>query len=156
MKLPIQRLVELGNLSTYANSHDCKINFLDTQNLKIIWKIYDNEITLILVDEIAPIDKQVYIDKLDMIFDSLVIMYGRENLTKIVNPEKFKNEIRLAYNLIDSVLDNTGKYDLFGGHLTNSIDILQVDEANLFQVNIIKFHIHLANLIDYLCLLRMP
>ena len=67
----------------------------DSQNSKIIWKIYHSTVTLILVEELTPVDERVYFDKIDLLFDALVLMYGLEDLIKINNVEKFKKEIRV-------------------------------------------------------------
>ena len=96
--------------------------------------MYNSNITLILVEQLAPVDDQVYFRKLDLLFDAMVLMYGIEDLVNVKNVEKFKKEIRVAYNLIDVILDNSGKFDLFGGYLTNYVDLILVNDVFPFKV----------------------
>ncbi len=46
-----------------------------------------------------PVDERVYFDKIDLLFDALVLMYGLDDLIKINNVEKFKKEIRVNFIL---------------------------------------------------------
>ena len=50
------------------------------------------------MEELAPVDEQKYLfDKIDLIFDSLVLMHGLDDLINISNKEKFKREIKVIY-----------------------------------------------------------
>jgi hypothetical protein len=51
---------------------------------------------MILVEPIAPVDEHFYFDKIDMLFNALVFMYGLDDLINIGNVEKFKKEIKVT------------------------------------------------------------
>ena len=55
--------------------------------------MFHSNITLILVEELMPVDERVYFDKIDLLFDALVFMYGIDDLINVNNAEKFKKEI---------------------------------------------------------------
>jgi len=87
----------LNALYTFGTKHDAKIHSADSKNLKIIWKKYHSNITLILIEQLMPIDERVYFDKIDLIFDSLVFMYGLDDLININNVDKLKKEIKVTH-----------------------------------------------------------
>ena len=41
--------------------------------------------------------------------------------------------MKVSFNLLDGILDNSGKFNLVGGYLTSSIDTLIIDETSQFQ-----------------------
>ncbi len=151
-QLPFALIGTLNGIFTYGDSYGVKIINADSDNLKIVWKMYHSNITLIMIENNQPINDNVYFDKMNLIFDSLVLLYGLDDLINIKNVEKFKREIRvplrfifffffflfnffnekIAYNIIDNILDNN-KYELFGD-ITNSIDIIMTHDAQTFQV----------------------
>lgn len=119
--------------------------------------MYHSNITLILVEQLEPINENVYFRKLDVLFDAMVILYGLEDLVNISNIEKFKKEIKVQFSssnpkkkfklkfffynskkvvfpLIDAILFNYENFDLFGGYLTNCIDLILVNDLASFQV----------------------
>ena len=57
--------------------------------------MFHSNLTLILVEQVYPIDEHVYFDKIEILFNALVFMYGLDDLIDINNIEKFKNEIKV-------------------------------------------------------------
>ena len=57
--------------------------------------MFHSSLTLILVEQIHPIDEHVYFDKIEILFNALVFMYGLDDLIEINSIEKFKNEIKV-------------------------------------------------------------
>ena len=100
IKLPVSLIGTLNNIFTYGDNYGVKLFSADSENYKILWKMYHSNITLILVEELLPIDEQFYFDKMDLLFDTLVLMYGLDDLINITNPEKFKKEIRVCDSTI--------------------------------------------------------
>lgn len=67
----------------------------DSENYKIIWKMYDSNITLVLIEKLMPIDERVYFNKIDLLYDGIVFMYGTEDIKTMNSSEKFKKEIKV-------------------------------------------------------------
>jgi hypothetical protein len=63
--------------------------------------MYHSNITLIMIENNQPISDNIYFEKLNIIFDSLVLLYGLDDLINIKNVEKFKREIRVSINLLN-------------------------------------------------------
>jgi hypothetical protein len=93
--LPFALIGTLNGIFTYGDSYGVKIINADSDNLKIVWKMYHSNITLIMIENNQPVNDNVYFDKMNLIFDSLVLLYGLDDLINIKNVEKFKREIRV-------------------------------------------------------------
>jgi hypothetical protein len=133
-QLTSQIISTLNSIFTYGDNHGFRIHSIDSNNFKIAWKMYHSNITLILVEQLEPIDSKVYFDKLDLLFDSMVLMYGLDDLINIANVDKFQREIRVCFKLIDSILhDNHLNLDLFGGYITGCVDLVLTNEIGIFQ-----------------------
>ena len=109
--------------------------------------MYFSNLTLILIEPIEPFDEGFYLRKLDMLFEAMVMMYGLEDLKNIENIEKFKQEIKIVFPLIDLILNDYSSHDLFGGYLTNSIELIldfyEPQEIPAYQVNILIIYFFL-------------
>lgn len=106
--------------------------------------MYHSNLTLILIEPIEPFDEIFYLRKLDMIFEAMVMMYGLEDLKNIENVEKFKKDIKIVFPVIDLILENCSKNYLYGGYLTNSIElILDFYESQDITEYQVKFKIFL-------------
>ncbi len=123
-QLPISTISTLNSIFTYGDSYGVKLHSLDSSQFKIVWKIFHSQLTLILIEPHLPVDERLYFDKLEMLFNALILMYGLDDLINISNVEKFKKEIKASFNLLDSILDTASRFDLFGGYLTDSSDAL--------------------------------
>lgn len=51
-----------------------------------------------MIENNQPINDNIYFEKMNLIFDSLVLLYGLDDLINIKNVEKFKREIRVRMN----------------------------------------------------------
>ncbi|CAF1119544.1 unnamed protein product [Brachionus calyciflorus] len=130
-ELPFQIIGTLNSIFTIGDKYGFRLDSLDSTEFKIIWKMYQSNITLILIESIEPVDESFYFRKLDILFDALVLMYGLEDLINISNVEKFKKEIKIAFPLIDLILNSSSNFDLFGGYITNTVDLI----LDLYETN---------------------
>ena len=59
--------------------------------------MYNSNVTLILIeDSVSAVAEEVLFNKLDMLFDALVLLYGIDDLINIPSVDKFKKEIRVC------------------------------------------------------------
>ena len=149
----------MNSLFTYGDNYGVKIHSADSKDFKIIWKTFHSSITLILIEPLLPVNEQFYFNKIDILFNALVLLYGLDDLVNIANTEKFKKEIKVinrfflseefyisnsininsskvTYNILDAILHNSGKFDLFGGYLTGCTDALVINDSNVLQASI--------------------
>ena len=94
--MPIQIIGTLNSIFTYGDNYGFRIHSIDSKQFKIIWKMYSSNITLILIENLQPVSDHFYFQKLDLLFDAMVFMYGLDDLINISNVEKFKKEIRVS------------------------------------------------------------
>jgi hypothetical protein len=94
-QLSISAISTFNSLFSYGDNYGFKLHSADSKHFKIIWKMFHSSITLILVDEFQAIDEHFYFDKIDVLFNALVLLYGLDDLINISNVEKFKNEIKV-------------------------------------------------------------
>jgi hypothetical protein len=95
--LPFALIGTLNTIQTFTENYGVKILNADSAETKIVWKVYHSTISLILVETNCPFDEKVYYEKLDLIFNALVILHGLDDLISINNVEKFKKDIRVSY-----------------------------------------------------------
>lgn len=133
-QLPFALIGTLNGIHTFSDHNGVKILSADTDEYKIIWKMYHANITLILIEPNLPYDERVYFSKLDLLFDTLTLLFGLDDLINIKNIEIFKKEVRIVYPMIDIIMDNN-KFELFGD-LCNGIDVLITNEGNLFKTSL--------------------
>lgn len=88
----------LNGIFTYGDNYGVKILSADSNEYKIVWKMYHSNLTLILIENVEPLDENIYFEKLNLLFDALVLLYGLDDLINIKNMEKFKREIRVCIN----------------------------------------------------------
>ena len=87
----------MNNIFTYGDNHGVWIRSADAESFKILWKMYNSNITLILIeDSVSAIAEEVLFNKLDMLFDALVLLYGIDDLINIASVDNFKKEIRVC------------------------------------------------------------
>lgn len=85
----------LNTIFKIGDNFGLRIHSIDSLKFKIIWKMYHANITLILIEDLTCQDESVSFRKLDLLFDTLVFMYGLEDLINISNVEKFKKDIQV-------------------------------------------------------------
>lgn len=132
VKFPLKIVDNLSHIFSSGNSYGFRVYSLDSTEFKIAWRCYHSSLMLILIETLEPIDENVYFHKLDLLFDSLVFMYGLDDLISIADVETFQREIKIAFPLLDALLDSDS--DLFGGYMTNSVDSLLISNTGNFQL----------------------
>jgi hypothetical protein len=140
----------LNSIFTYGGNYGFNIHSIDSNSFKITWKMYRANLTLILVEQLDPVDASVYERKLDLLFDALVLMYGVDDLINVPSVDKLKREIRPAFKLLDAILEDN--VDLFGGHLAEGgLDLVLVNDVSEFQSTLVASCVALNT--SYACLM---
>ncbi|KAK2177958.1 hypothetical protein NP493_570g02019 [Ridgeia piscesae] len=128
----------------FANSHGAQLHSVNTVDSKIVWKAFHNSITLILVtkDDCA---SDVYMSRLlEYIFQSIVLVYGLDDVTNIKNVERMKKEIKIAFGLVDRLLDAASLASF--SFTTHCVDVILSPENPILQVSKLAFQF-----LDLLC-----
>ncbi|XP_013390800.1 protein fuzzy homolog [Lingula anatina] len=129
--LPFPVIGSLNGVHMFASTHDVSLLSTTTVDAKVVWKVFHDSITLILVsrdDNASDSHLQQLIEK---VFLSMVLVYGLDDLTNIKNIERFKKEIKVCFKLVDSLLDQAD-LDTFSD-LTDSVDVVLGPENSILQ-----------------------
>ncbi|KAK3581473.1 hypothetical protein CHS0354_031799 [Potamilus streckersoni] len=129
--LPFPVIGSLNGVHMFANSHDVKLLSTTTEDAKVVWKVFHDSITLIIVTGDDSADDIHLNNLLSQVCDAMVLLYGLEDLANIKNIERFKREIKICSQLIDKILDQADLLTV--GDLTNAVDIIAAPENSVLQ-----------------------
>ena len=103
-ELSFSRLAALNGVNLFSRLNDSNLLFCSTKDSKIRWKVFKGSLVLIvIVDNIPDINQNHLLMFLDIVFDSLVLICGLNELLS-QNIERLKRCLRLTYHLIDYLL----------------------------------------------------
>ncbi|XP_022780586.1 protein fuzzy homolog isoform X3 [Stylophora pistillata] len=148
-QLPFPVIGSLNGVCMFANNQDVSLLNTVTDDAKVLWKVFNERITLIIVtsDDNA---SGVHLNRLlDFVFNSMVLLLGIDELTSFRNIELLKRELRCCYSLIDSLLEGT---DLTG-NITQAVDIVLCPDVSFLQEFLDAFATSVSS--EFGCLLIM-
>ncbi|KAK6629839.1 hypothetical protein RUM43_003659 [Polyplax serrata] len=102
--LSFSHIASLNGVHMFANSQDVELEDTVSEGLVICWKEYHN--SLILIGMSSVVTSTVLREFLDSVFDAMVLSVGIDELVNLKNPERLKRELRIAYKVIDKLLEN--------------------------------------------------
>ncbi|KAL5006266.1 hypothetical protein ScPMuIL_015072 [Solemya velum] len=129
--LPFPVIGSLNGIHMFASTHDVSLLSTSTDDSKIVWKVFHESITLILVSQEEECNDCHLNRMLETISSSLVLLCGVEEVQTIKNVERFKKELKVCYGLVDHLLQQTDK-TMFCG-VTGAVDVLAAPENALLQ-----------------------
>lgn len=135
--LPFSVIGTLNGVFMFASSHGAQLHSVNTVDSKIVWKAFHNSITLILVtkDDCA---SDVYVSRLlEYIFQSIVLVYGLDDVTNIKNVERMKKEIKIAFGLVDRLLEAASQASF--SFTTHCVDVILSPENPILQTYLDTF-----------------
>ncbi|XP_078347527.1 protein fuzzy homolog [Oculina patagonica] len=128
-QLPFPVIGSLNGVCMFANNQDVSLLNTVTDDAKVVWKVFNERITLIITtsDDSA---SDMHLNRLlEFVFNSMVLLLGIDGLTSIRNVELLKRELRCCYSLIDSLLEGT---DLTG-NITQAVDVILCPDVSILQ-----------------------
>jgi len=126
--LPFPVIGSLNGVHMFGAAQDAVLQSSLTDHGKIVWKMFENSLTLILVtdDDGAHHDHHM-LHFLDLVFNAVVLLCGVEDIVSLSNRnvERLKKEVKLSLNLIDYMLRN-GQLDATTSmaDLTRGVDVV--------------------------------
>lgn len=128
-QLPFPVIGSLNGVCMFASNQDVSLLNTVTDDAKVVWKVFNEKITLIIVtsDDGA---SDIHLNRLlEFVFNSMVLLLGINELTSIRNVEHLKRELRSCYSLIDILLEGT---DLTG-NITQAVDVILCPDVSFLQ-----------------------
>ncbi|XP_066026825.1 protein fuzzy homolog isoform X3 [Pocillopora verrucosa] len=148
-QLPFPVIGSLNGVCMFANNQDVTLLNTVTDDAKVVWKVFNERITLIIVasDDNA---SDLHLNRLlDFVFNSMVLLLGIDELTSFRNVELLKRELRCCYSLIDSLLEGTE----LTGNITQAVDIILCPDVSFLQEFLDAFATAVSS--EFGCLLVM-
>ncbi|XP_038071575.1 protein fuzzy homolog isoform X2 [Patiria miniata] len=119
----------LYGVQMFAQNHDVGLQSTTTEEAKVVWKVFHNSVTLVLI---VPDDgcSDVHLNTLlDHIFHTMVMFIGLDTLENIKNVERLRRDLKVCFGVIDFLLVNS---EFFGG-LCEAVDVLACPENATLQ-----------------------
>ncbi|XP_041367244.1 protein fuzzy homolog isoform X2 [Gigantopelta aegis] len=129
--LPFPVIGSLNAVHMFASNHGVTLQSTTTKGSKIVWKVFHNSITLIVATRDDHSDDCHLAQLLDNIFQAMVLMYGADDVTNIKNIERFKREIKVCFQLVDTLLEDATLPTF--SNLTNAVDMIAAPENAVLQ-----------------------
>ncbi|XP_033122216.1 protein fuzzy homolog [Anneissia japonica] len=109
----------LYGVQMFAQNHDVELQSTTTENSRILWKVFCDSITLILVVNDDDDEDLHHLNLLNQVFNAMVFFVGLDSLENIKNVERLRKDLKCCYPVVDSLLGNSD----FLGSITNSVDV---------------------------------
>lgn len=134
--LPFPVIGSLNGVHMFGAAQDAILKSSLTEHGKIVWKMFEEALTLIVVtDDCANHDKHMT-HFLDLVFNAVVLLCGLEDILSLCNRnvERLKKEVKLSLTLVDHILRN-GQSDINTSmcDLTRAVDVLYSPDHSHLQ-----------------------
>lgn len=141
-KPPAYALIgSLNGVHVFGESHGVTLCSTRTSNATLTWKTYHDSIRLVLIRGSEVVGDSCDNRLLDLMFASLVLIQGLDNLTSGTNIERLKREIRPSYLLLDELLSRAMSSSNNPGfsHLTGCAECVIPPDQHLLQSELEKY-----------------
>ncbi|ELU10103.1 hypothetical protein CAPTEDRAFT_17914 [Capitella teleta] len=137
-QLPFPVLGSLNGVHMFCDTNGVNLQSCLTEDAKVVWKTFYDSLTLIIITQDDNASDLHLTQTLDLVFHSLVLLYGLDDLSNIKNVERFKREIRVCYQVCDRLLEAVDSSTSFSD-LTGSVDVMMSTENQLLQTYLDAF-----------------
>ncbi|KAK0055155.1 protein fuzzy, partial [Biomphalaria pfeifferi] len=130
--LPFPVIGSLNAVHMFSANHDATLQSTTTDDARIVWREFHNSLVLIAVMGRDGASDDAHMGKLlDNVFHAMVLLYGLDDLVNIKNVERFKKEIRICFQLVDILIQQSALTTF--SDLTNAVDIMLTPDNAMLQ-----------------------
>ncbi|XP_053119032.1 protein fuzzy homolog isoform X3 [Hemicordylus capensis] len=104
-QLPFSVIGSLNGVHMFGSNLDVLLTATCTENTHVMWKVFHDSITLIVLSSDENATDFSLGRLLDNIFNAMVLVLGLEELINARNIERLKKDLKACYKLIDSFLE---------------------------------------------------
>ncbi|XP_077169896.1 protein fuzzy homolog [Paroedura picta] len=104
-QLPFSVIGSLNGVHMFGSNLDVLLTAASTENTRVVWKVFHNSITLIVLSSDEGESDFSLGRLLDNVFNAMVLVLGLEELVNARNIERLKKDLKACYRLIDSFLE---------------------------------------------------
>ncbi|KAM9113574.1 protein fuzzy homolog isoform 1-T1 [Pangshura tecta] len=128
-QLPFSVIGSLNGVHMFGANLDVLLTAACTANTHVVWRVFHNSITLIVLSSEEGASDFALGRLLDNTFSAMVLILGLEELVNIRNIERLKKDLRACYKLIDSFLAPLER----SGDLTQCVECVPVPHGAALQ-----------------------
>ncbi|XP_015278594.1 PREDICTED: protein fuzzy homolog [Gekko japonicus] len=129
-QLPFSVIGSLNGVHMFGSNLDVLLTAACTENTRVVWKVFHNSITLIVLSSDEGASDFSLGRLLENVFSAMVLVLGLEELVNARNIERLKKDLKACYRLIDSFLE-PGKCS---ADLTHYVECAVVPSRAILQV----------------------
>ncbi|XP_048373700.1 protein fuzzy homolog [Sphaerodactylus townsendi] len=104
-QLPFSVIGSLNGVHMFGSNLDVLLTAACTENTRVVWKVFHNSITLIVLSSDEGASDFSLGRLLENVFNAMVLVLGLEELANARNIERLKKDLKACYRLIDSFLE---------------------------------------------------
>ncbi|XP_077773538.1 protein fuzzy homolog isoform X2 [Podarcis muralis] len=127
--LPFSVIGSLNGVHMFGSNLDVLLTAACTENTRVVWKVFHNSITLIVLSSDEGASDFSLGRLLENVFSAMVLVLGLEELVNARNIERLKKDLKACYKLIDSFLE-PGKCS---ADLTQCVECTMVPSRAILQ-----------------------
>uniref|UniRef100_A0A8C3FMQ0 Fuzzy planar cell polarity protein n=1 Tax=Chrysemys picta bellii TaxID=8478 RepID=A0A8C3FMQ0_CHRPI len=128
-QLPFSVIGSLNGVHMFGANLDVLLTAACTTNTHVVWRVFHNSITLIVLSSEEGVSDFALGRLLDNAFSAMVLILGLEELVNVRNIERLKKDLRACYKLIDSFLAPLER----SGDLTQCVECVPVPHGAALQ-----------------------
>ncbi|XP_032624437.1 protein fuzzy homolog isoform X2 [Chelonoidis abingdonii] len=128
-QLPFSVIGSLNGVHMFGANLDVLLMAACTANTHVVWRVFHNSITLIVLSSEEGASDFALGRLLDNTFSAMVLILGLEELVNVRNIERLKKDLRACYKLIDSFLASLER----SGDLTQCVECVPVPHGAALQ-----------------------
>ncbi|XP_078038139.1 fuzzy planar cell polarity protein-like protein [Augochlora pura] len=121
--MTFSKIASLNGIHMFLKSQDIKLMYTDLPDTTIMWKEFNESITLIVIANGTT--KYVLNEFLDAVFGAMILFVGIDELKSAKNIEKLKRDMRSCSPLVDNLLQCLDS----GDGISLKIDIINMTEC---------------------------
>uniref|UniRef100_A0A8D0E8P5 Fuzzy planar cell polarity protein n=1 Tax=Salvator merianae TaxID=96440 RepID=A0A8D0E8P5_SALMN len=104
-QLPFSVIGSLNGVHMFGANLDVLLTAACTENTHVVWKVFHNSITLIVLSSEEDASDFSLGRLLENVFNAMVLVLGLDELVNTQNIERLKKDLKACYKLIDSFLE---------------------------------------------------
>ncbi|KAI1285251.1 Protein fuzzy -like protein [Halotydeus destructor] len=129
--VPFATLAALNGVNLFSRLNDADLKSTTTKNSRIHWKVFEGNIVLILLTKtnmtnLETISSTCVENMLHLVFDALIFCCGSEEISG-QNVERLKRSLRLAYPLVDYLLEQLLVREKHFNIITKTLSYIHID-----------------------------
>ncbi|XP_076226682.1 fuzzy planar cell polarity protein-like protein isoform X3 [Nomia melanderi] len=131
--MTFSKIASLNGIHMFLKSQDIKLLYTDLPDTTVMWKEFDQSITLIVIANGTT--KYVLNQFLDAVFGAMILFVGIDELKSAKNIEKLKKDVRSCSPLVDNLLQclDVGDGISLKTDIINMTECIMCLENNLLQ-----------------------